>query len=229
MQISSLALEEKLAKCVHLQTQEEKICHILLALDELSFCEKISFFRYSPIGYVGEGVAAMQDGQLQSISYIRDDLRSLPIIKNAIEKRKTTFNEGKEIITLISSRYHRSEPLKALLVIPIIVNNMTIAYICCEFTKSSVRFNEQVLEQFTLFGRLTGELFIQPHSSAHPKLSPRENQVLRALANGLSTKELTTLLSLSEATIKQYIKSILIKLGAKNRAHAVSIYLGQMI
>ncbi|MFC7688087.1 response regulator transcription factor [Ureibacillus sp. GCM10028918] len=229
MQKLALALEEKLADCIHLQTQEEKICHILLALDELSLCEKISFFRYSPIGYVGEGVAAMQDGQLQSISYIRDDLRSLPIVKTAVEKRKATLHEGKDIITLISSRYHRSEPLKALLVIPIAVNNMTIAYICCEFTKNNVGFNEHELAQFTLFGQLTGELFIQPQTIAHPKLSPRENQVLRALANGLSTKELTSLLALSEATIKQYIKSILIKLGAKNRTHAVSIYLGHMI
>lgn len=229
MQISAWALEEKLSNCVHLQTQEEIICHILHVLDELSLCEKISFFRYSLIGHVGEGIAAMQDGQLQSITYIRDDLRALPIVKNAVEIRKTTFHEGKEIITLMSSRYHRSVPLKALLVIPIVVNNMAIAYICCEFTKNSALFTEHELEQFTLFGKLAGELFIQPHSIAHPKLSPRESQVLRALAKGLSTKELTTLLSLSEATVKQYIKSVLVKLGAKNRAHAVSIYLGQTI
>ncbi len=229
MQISAWALEEKLSNCVHLHTQEEKICHILHVLDELSFCETISFFRYSPIGYVGEGVAVMQNGQLQSYAYVRDDLRNLPIVKNAVEKRSATFYEGKEIITLISSRYHRSVPLKALLVIPIVVNNMTIAYICCEFIKTLVCFTEKELEQFSLFGRLTGELFIQPHAVVHPKLSPRENQVLRALANGLSTKELTSLLSLSEATIKQYVKSVLVKLGAKNRAHAVSIYLGQMI
>ncbi|KGR75174.1 helix-turn-helix domain-containing protein [Ureibacillus sinduriensis] len=229
MQKLARGLEDKLANCIHLQTQEEKICQILHALDELSICDKTSFFRYSPIGYVGEGVAAMQDGQLQSISYIRDDIRSLPIVKTAVEKRKTTYHEGKDIITLISSRYHRTEPLKALLVIPITVNNMTIAYLCCEFTKNSVRFSEQELDQFTIFGQSAGELFIQPQINAHPKLSPRENQVLRALANGMSTKELTSLLSLSEATVKQYIKSVLIKLDAKNRAHAVSIYLGQML
>ena len=228
MHISALALEEKLSSCVHLQTQEEKICQLLLVLEELAFCETISFYRYSPVGYVAEGVASIEKGQLQSLSYIRDDIRSLPIIKNAVEKRKSTYYEGKEIITLTSSRYHRRVPLKGLLVIPLVVNNMTIAYICCEFTKECMCLNEQELEQFTLFGRFAGELFIQPQMITHPKLSPRENQVLRALANGLSTKELTTLLSLSEATIKQYIKSILVKLGAKNRAHAVSLYLGQL-
>lgn len=77
MQLSDWALQKKLSSGIHLQTQEEKICHILLTLGELSFCEKFSFFRYSPIGYVGEGVAEIENGQLQSISYIRDDIRSL--------------------------------------------------------------------------------------------------------------------------------------------------------
>lgn len=229
MQISTWILEEKLSKCVHLHTHEEKICYILNVLDELAFCERVSFYRYSHIGYVAEGVAEKHDGQLHSITYIRDDIRSLPIVRNAVEKRKTTLYEGKEIITLISSRYNLSVPLKALLVIPVVVNNMTIAYICCYFTKETAWFNEQQLEQLNHLGRLIGELFISPQTMAHPKLSPRENQILRALASGLSTKELTNLLSLSEATIKQYIKSIISKLGAKNRTHAVSIYLGQNI
>lgn len=228
MQLSALALEEKLLNCVHLPTQEEKICHILLVLNELSFCDAISFFRYSPIGYVGEGVAVMENGKLQSYSYIRDDIRSLPIIKHALEKRKAYFYEGKDIITLISSRYQRDIPLKGLIVIPIVINYLTIAYICCELTKKVVRINEQDLDQLTQFGKLAGELFIQPDMKAHPKLSPRENQIMRTLTNGLSTKEIALLLDLSEATIKQYIKSILIKLDAKNRAHAVSIYLGQL-
>lgn len=229
MQISTFILEEKLLSGIHLQTQEEKICHILLTLEELSFCEKISFFRYSPVGYVGEGIAEIENGQLQSINYIRDDIRSLPIIKNVVEKHKATYYNGKEIITLISSRYNRTVPLKALLVIPIVANNMTIAYICGEFIHNSILLTEQELEQLTLFGKIAGELFLQSQTVSHPKLSPRENQIVRALANGFSTKELTNLLSLSEATIKQYIKSVLIKLGAKNRTHAVSIYLAQRI
>lgn len=106
---------------------------------------------------------------------------------------------------------------------------MTIAYICSEFIESAYEIEESILEQLTLFGNLAGEMLVQSQTASHPKLSPRENEIMRALTNGYSTKELTNILCLSESTIKQYIKSALIKLGAKNRAHAVSIFLAQKL
>ncbi|RUL50499.1 response regulator transcription factor [Lysinibacillus antri] len=229
MRLTSWILEEKLKSAVNLQTQEEKICHLLRSLSESTECEKLTFYRFSPVGYVGESVAEIEYGQLQSSTQIRDDIRSLPVIRNVVENRKATYYSGQEIITMISSRYLRKTPLKGLLVIPIFVNKMTIAYICCEFIQTTPALTAHQLEQFTLFGEIAGDFLVQLQRSSHPKLSPRENEILKALANGLSTKELTHLLSLSEATIKQYIKSVLIKLGAKNRTHAVSIFLGQQI
>ena len=224
MQISSWTVEEKLQGAVNLQTQEEQICHILSTLEEVFYSERLSFYRFSPIGYVGEGVAQLENGQFQSLSHIRDDIRSLPVIQRVVEERKAYFYSGQEMITLISSRYHRDGPLKALIVVPIHVNNLSIAYICSEYMHQVPPLDEQTVALLTQFGSLAGGVLLQPQKIAHPKLSPRENEIVRALANGFSTKELTELLSLSEATIKQYIKSTFVKLGAKNRAHAVSIY-----
>ena len=229
MQITSSTVEEKLQGAVNLDTQEEQICHILSTFKEVFYSEKLSFYRFSPIGYVGEGVARLENGEFQSLSYIRDDIRSLPVIKKAVEERKARFYAGQEIITLISSRYHSVERLKGLVVIPIYVNNLSIAYICSEYMDSVPSINEQTVELLTQFGSLAGGVLIQPPKVSHPKLSPRENEVIKALADGFSTKELTELLSISEATIKQYIKSVFVKLGAKNRAHAVSIYLAPKI
>lgn len=229
MQLTSWIVEEKLQGAIHLPTQEEQICYILSTFGEVFYSEKLSFFRFSPIGYVGEGVAQLENGQFQSLSYIRDDIRSLPVIKKVVEERQAHFYSGQEIITLISSRYHRDGPLKALIVVPIYVNHLSIAYICSEYMQRVPPLDGQTAELLTLFGGIAGGVLIQPQKIAHPKLSPRENEIVRALANGFSTKELTDLLSLSEATIKQYIKSALVKLGAKNRAHAVSIYLGPKI
>jgi DNA-binding NarL/FixJ family response regulator len=55
------------------------------------------------------------------------------------------------------------------------------------------------------------------------QLSEREVQVLRRVAFGISNKAIGTELSLSEATIKAHMKSILSKLGANDRTHAVTI------
>jgi DNA-binding CsgD family transcriptional regulator len=53
-------------------------------------------------------------------------------------------------------------------------------------------------------------------------LTPRELQVLRYLADGLSNKEIAASLSLSDHTVKFHVASILGKLGAASRAEAVA-------
>lgn len=56
-------------------------------------------------------------------------------------------------------------------------------------------------------------------------LSPREIQVLRELARGNANREIAKILNVSEGTIKAHMKSIIAKLGAKDRTHAVLLAL----
>lgn len=58
---------------------------------------------------------------------------------------------------------------------------------------------------------------------AEPPLSPRELQVMRALATGVENKEIAERLGVSEETVKTHMKSILAKLDAKDRLQAVII------
>jgi DNA-binding NarL/FixJ family response regulator len=64
-----------------------------------------------------------------------------------------------------------------------------------------------------------------PRSNAAPlpePLTPRENDVLHLLADGLGNKEIAARLNISEHTIKFHIRSIMGKLGAVSRTEAVS-------
>jgi DNA-binding NarL/FixJ family response regulator len=65
---------------------------------------------------------------------------------------------------------------------------------------------------------------IAEHATDCP-LSPRELDVLRLVAAGNANKEIGTRLFISEVTIKSHVKSILSKLGANDRTHAVTIAL----
>jgi DNA-binding NarL/FixJ family response regulator len=56
-------------------------------------------------------------------------------------------------------------------------------------------------------------------------LSEREIEVLRRVATGTSNKIIASQLAVSEATVKGHMKSILSKLGANDRTHAVTIAL----
>ena len=54
-------------------------------------------------------------------------------------------------------------------------------------------------------------------------LTPREIEVLRVIADGLGNKEIASKLSISDHTVKFHISSIFAKLGASNRAEAVTL------
>jgi DNA-binding NarL/FixJ family response regulator len=60
------------------------------------------------------------------------------------------------------------------------------------------------------------------HAGDDP-LSAREIHVLRLIATGNSNKLIASQLSISEATAKTHVANILSKLGANDRAHAVTI------
>jgi DNA-binding NarL/FixJ family response regulator len=54
-------------------------------------------------------------------------------------------------------------------------------------------------------------------------LTPRETEVLAALCNGLTNKEIARDLQLSEPTIKLHVKTLYRRLGATNRTQAAMI------
>jgi len=56
-------------------------------------------------------------------------------------------------------------------------------------------------------------------------LTERETQVLRGVASGKSNKLIAVELAISEGTVKTHMKSILPKLNANDRTHAVTIAL----
>jgi DNA-binding NarL/FixJ family response regulator len=61
--------------------------------------------------------------------------------------------------------------------------------------------------------------------AADDSLTTREIQVLRAVSSGLSNKLIASHLEISLSTVKAHLKSILPKLGANDRTHAVMIAL----
>lgn len=66
-------------------------------------------------------------------------------------------------------------------------------------------------------------------SGSRRDLTPREREILEALAEGQSNKLIAHQLSLSEETVKSHLRSLYEKLGAADRAHAVSIALRQRL
>lgn len=62
-----------------------------------------------------------------------------------------------------------------------------------------------------------------PEEMFGKRLSPREQECLTLMADGMSNAEIGSLLDLSTNTIKVYVASLLAKLGAANRTHAITV------
>jgi two-component system response regulator NreC len=62
---------------------------------------------------------------------------------------------------------------------------------------------------------------IQTSDEGTRSLSPRENEVLRMIANGHTSKQIAQLLGLSVATIDTHRRNLMIKIGARNAADLI--------
>ena len=59
------------------------------------------------------------------------------------------------------------------------------------------------------------------------ELTERERDVLERLAEGRATEEIAEILCVSPHTVRSRVKTVLRKLGARNREHAVAIALSE--
>jgi two-component system, NarL family, nitrate/nitrite response regulator NarL len=62
-----------------------------------------------------------------------------------------------------------------------------------------------------------------------PRLTPRESEVLRMVAEGLTTPEIARQLVLGTATVKSHLQTLYDKLGVSDRAAAVAVAMRQGI
>lgn len=60
-------------------------------------------------------------------------------------------------------------------------------------------------------------------------LTDREREVLRLISEGFSNKQIARALSITIRTVKTHVASILAKLGAENRAHAIALALQEKV
>jgi len=94
-------------------------------------------------------------------------------------------------------------------------------------TELGVALDRVVAGQMPMPTSLGRELIARVHSpirseSARPiNLTPRENETLRLLAEGLSNKQIARRLSISAHGAKRLVTSVMLKLGAPNRTAAV--------
>lgn len=178
--------------------------------------------RYSPLGFLAEGIISINSSGLVHIGEFRDDIRSFPLIFSAIRERKAKYCSGIEYLKQTSSKYVISSATNSMVVVPICFSSAVIGYLVSSMFEKQAIIDDEMLSSLTLYGKLVGKILHSSNSSENSNLlSKRELEVMRRIAWGESTKEMADSMEISELTVKQYVKTAIKKLGAHNRSHAV--------
>jgi DNA-binding CsgD family transcriptional regulator len=219
---SQHTLMEKIVQLEGSASHEEKLYKILELYMSIYPVRNSYLFRFSPLGYLGEGIIMLNSTGIVYINDIRDNIRTLPIIYSAILERRAKYCTGIEFLKQTSSKYILTSNVNSMAVIPICFDKVVIGYICTtEFSDAAV-IDEVTLSSLTDYGRIVGKYMEKTNTlDETPNLSKRELEVMRKISWGESMKEMAAAMDISELTVKQYVKSAIKKLGAHNRSHAV--------
>ncbi|GAA5191258.1 response regulator transcription factor [Arthrobacter gyeryongensis] len=83
------------------------------------------------------------------------------------------------------------------------------------------RVTQRLLETYVRGGRVPGQATAQARDPLLEELTPRETEMLEAIAGGLSNAEIAHKFFLSEATVKTHVRRILTKLHLRDRVQVV--------
>jgi len=221
----SFMLEDNIRKLESISNQDELLYQSMEIFLNVFPVKNCYLFRYSPIGYLAEGIMLLTGTDLVHIRDIRDDVRSLPVIYASVRERKSKYCTGVEFMKQTSSKYTFSSAVTSMVVVPISFNSLVMGYYIANEFNEKTRVDEELLSSLTLFGKLIGNILEKSNCEIGSSLSYRELEVMKRISWGESTKEIADKLVISEFTVKQYVKSAIKKLGVQNRPHAVSVML----
>lgn len=190
--------------------------------------ERAGFISYDPEKRIKQGTIGCGFDQKDILS-IREDVRECQAFFMAAMGRRTILLKEAFVEKFIPSRYIQIFSLRSLIIQPLIsaqnVNGFLILDSGCHHAikHDSILFNllQIIGDELGILSYKLGAFPLVAESET--TLSPRELQVMQRLAYGLSIYEIADELGINQLTVRDYCSSILKKLGAINRSHAIAI------
>lgn len=207
-------------------------------VDYLPF-ERSALFSYSLQDTAGIGVHG-QGLDNDIIQNIAENVNNLPIIQKNLNFLKLYGKNMKYFQPIyikdasagFPEEYVQLFQLGSLVVAPIfttIEKKLLGAVLLDQGPGVYFELSQETITAISRFGQSAGEILSKFSAASEKKisddasaLSPREIEVLKLMEKGASTHEAASALHLSEYTVRDYVSTIMQKLGAQNRTEAVA-------
>ncbi|WP_209123289.1 LuxR C-terminal-related transcriptional regulator [Alkalihalobacillus sp. BA299] len=221
--VNELTINEYICNIDKAVNTDEKLRLITIGLIDLFPIEEVHLFRYSPLGHIVEGIIKINPSGLDYIGHVRDHLTNLPPIEDAIRTRKAVFVSGEKHFEFYGSKYSNPNGKNDHFIVPITFSSNVVGYFGCREFNKNINCGDHYLSSLTHYGKMCGKL-LQSNKDGQSigSLSKRETEVLQRISWGESITEMANSMEISEYTVKDYIKSAIKKLEAKNRVEAVA-------
>ncbi|MFC4559401.1 helix-turn-helix transcriptional regulator [Virgibacillus kekensis] len=210
----------------NISNQEDKLYSILKTYIDIFPVEDAFLYRYSPIGYLCEGVIGLSSSRIINIREERASIKTSPGFIPLLKEKKARFYSGIDLIKLMTSDYIFPSTINSTLVAPLCIGEVIIGFILSYHFEGEPNFDKKLLTTITHFAKFSGGLLDNNEMIGNTEsLSKREVEVMQRISWGENTEEIANYLGISNQTVQQYVKSVLKKLKVQNRTHAIAVLL----
>ena len=220
-------------KLLTLNSLEEILSYCVEGICQIAGFERGSLFWYSPVTLSIEGIYSY-NVDLDDIRRIRETEYNVPGAARVLKENKPVFFE--DVKFYFPEHHIRHFRLTSLLVAPLggkdasspVTGFLVLDQNGRPFRPSHATINlvDSLLTRAPKFLHSRLNASDSPaHCGSSLLLTRREQQILQMIADGRSTKDIASLLHISEHTAAEYVNTVLKKLKAKNRSEAVAIAL----
>ena len=178
--------------------------------------------EFEVIGTAANGKQAVELARSQRTDIILMDLE-MPIMDGIDATKEITTNELGKVLVLTT--FDDDERIQKAL------SNGARGYLIKNHTPDKIKqmikalYNGINVLDDCIFDKITGQVHLQNSGFNDNLFTQREGEVIRAVAEGLSNKEIASKLFISEGTVKNHISAILDKASLSHRTQIAVYYL----